>query len=1200
MDERINKSFSRLTWTNQTTFSHQCQNLAKKAFWWNVLKKVGVQFTPSQFDEGGCYQEKKVKYITSLLFEIVRMASQFIKEVTIMHSLITDFCAAFDLDHTVGIQKHIEYLLSMPEKIDDDAQIVGFDGMDVRYNIEFCCTSVRKLLRKLPTTSSRSTTLRNCLIAMEKIDSFGKDFERYAAVLSLYQEELREIIFTQSNLSPSQSPFFRQELELVNRRQDALAIINSIFGDRKLDERPSVQRCFFPLSDSPKDEKECPKKMIGILGEQGLYGDDVFDPILPLVPCLKSDTSQSILSSLAPICFAIGVPSGYVHARALILRVLGMKQIGSSPPPFVSEVLPVIKRLKSPKDGAELAEWCASQYDKQSKERLLCLEVGLDLAMKASTLAEQMLLASRHKDNSSLIENEKSSLERVERISSAKSALSDSIAVQSVLQNSVQGINDFAVRKITTTLVDKARSHQSQGPEITPEEFVENLLIVGSLACAESCLDAFMPLDTFGFYLIASAVHKACKELEDQYSHIDISRIARSLVRRYLLHGDEALVLPNEKRHDPFLKRDLPSKNESLDISIDEDTTINLVLDLNLAPGRGVWGDDLASEEPELKRAKTMAVEEEQPFLNSVTDREKSEYMSRRVGLRVAFIMSFAHDIHSQLGEDSCNDENLDPNLQTPSKGQLCETLARKHAVYLLNFVFSNSPSSERNNNDMSTIMDETAISCFNPGIYDRDLSTSVRSSKSSNTLRGRFKDIRKALTFAMRHRALSAACALCPERLLQEIIAEEGYLDNMEQREMNRGSPPSKVSLLSKYCFGTFVAKEIESMGLALPHSDLIQLSMMHHPSYARTLWRNHGKSSNLGFQGRLMLLILELSLREMKVIDADLVQRILEKVDSLNSPRTHLLVCECLAQLPDEEQRRILSQESKISSLWLQLLRNITVCILDDLSTSTSGNHNHNDVSSREISLESSILTMQRWIRLSQTFWKNANYAGISSRSETENKRNLLELQPLLFVFSLALEAMLECTTHDENGTKYSSTADDIPPPLKPTDSPIWKLCQYVLAIFESSLNEFMQTALSIPNTQDSSQKSFAVKSPSRQSFNFSSTNIQTILNQLKIHEEEAEKDTMKTHECSLKRAEALLYQKIIAATNMESMDTHMKCSDSASPRGETTLAKKDKSNEPDCLALLLLRDKTLHDEMWKRWSSSLSSSSLLFPSS
>lgn len=1175
VDESYNKYLSHLTWRNQTTFSHQCQSLAKKAFWWRVLQKVGVKFSPSRFDDDERYQGKKIEYITSLLFEVVRMASQFLKDIMIMQSLIADFCTAFDLDHALAVQKHIEYLLSIPEKVNDDVQILVYGNMDARHNIETCCRGVQKLLLSLPNTVSRSTTLRNCLIAMEKMDNFGKDFERYAAVLSLYQKELRDTIHTQTNVSSLQRSFFRQDLEAIDRRQDALVIINSIFEDKQLDERPSVHRCFFPLTDSSsKVEKEHPRKMIGVLGERGNYGDDAFDPLLPLVSCLKSNASQSTLSSLAPICFAIGLPSGYIHARALILRITATKQIGGSPPAFASEVLPVIKRLKSPRDGAELAEWCASQYDIHSKERLFCLEVGLDLAMKASTQAEQILLASRQKDSRELIENEKSSLERVERISLAKSALSDSITVKSILQNAIQGVKDVTLSRITSTLVDKVRSYQSQGPEITPEKFAENLLIVGSLICAEACLDTLMPLDSFGFYRIASAVHRACKGLEDQYSHIDISRIVGSLVRRYLLHGDEALIQPDEKCYDSFLKREVSSTSEYLDMSMEEEATMNLVLDLKIPPDRNVWGDDLGSEEPQLKRVKTMATTDEGSSVNAVTARENSEYLSRRVGLRVAFIMSFADEFYSYLREDSCsNDENMDPNASTASEANLSETLARKHAVYLLNIVFSKNSSLEKKNYDCSTINDETSISIYDRGIHDRDnLTPSIRSSESSTTLRSKYKEDRKALTFAMRHRALRAACALCPERLLQVIIAEEGYSEDMNQRETAERLKSPKVCMLSKHFFGTFVAKEIEAMGLALPHSDLIQLSAMHHPSYARTLWRNHGKSSNLGIQGRLMLLILELSLREKKVVDGDLVQMILEKVHSLNLPRTYLLACECLAQLPNEEQRRILSHETKIGALWLQLLHNITMSILDDISTSMSVKPSHWGSLSPDHTLESSILTIQRWICISQSFWKNAIC------TMTSNRRNLLELQPLLFILSLALDAISECMSNDKD-LEGINVDDAVPQTL--TDSLMWELCQYILAIFETSLQEVMQMEPFITNIQNSCPMTFPKNSSSRHSFNFTSNNLQVILNKIRTRLEEAEKDTTKTHNWSFKKAETVFYQKFMIATDVTSrMDESIELSG---------FTKNDQLTESDCLIHLLRQDKTLYDEMWNRWSSS-----------
>ena len=152
-----------------------------------------------------------------------------------------------------------------------------------------------------------------------------------------------------------------------------------------------------------------------------------------------------------------------------------------------------------------------------------------------------------------------------------------------------------------------------------------------------------------------------------------------------------------------------------------------------------------------------------------------------------------------------------------------------------------------------------------------------------------------KALTFAMRHRALRAACVLCPEDVLTNVIEEENYINSNGSGDLFIAS--------SKFCFGTFLAMEIEAMGLELPHSDLVQLSTMHFSSYARVLWRHHGRTECNGYKGRLILLLLELSLREGEVTDPSLIISILTKMVQLDIPRTMLLACERIVTVKEIE---------------------------------------------------------------------------------------------------------------------------------------------------------------------------------------------------------------------------------------------------------------------------------------------------------
>jgi hypothetical protein len=140
------------------------------------------------------------------------------------------------------------------------------------------------------------------------------------------------------------------------------------------------------------------------------------------------------------------------------------------------------------------------------------------------------------------------------------------------------------------------------------------------------------------------------------------------------------------------------------------------------------------------------------------------------------------------------------------------------------------------------------------------------------------------ALSFAMRHRALQVATILCPQEVITRVVVEETYSSDFGDAHMN------------KCAFGSFFAMKIKSMGLPLPHSDLLQVSAMHFSSYTHTIWRNHGtRSSSYGFSGRLHSLLLELRVNQHDMIDWELLVLILNKLEQLELPRSLLLACEC-----------------------------------------------------------------------------------------------------------------------------------------------------------------------------------------------------------------------------------------------------------------------------------------------------------------
>jgi hypothetical protein len=142
-----------------------------------------------------------------------------------------------------------------------------------------------------------------------------------------------------------------------------------------------------------------------------------------------------------------------------------------------------------------------------------------------------------------------------------------------------------------------------------------------------------------------------------------------------------------------------------------------------------------------------------------------------------------------------------------------------------------------------------------------------------------------KVLTFAMRHRAFCAASILCPREALERVAEEVGLLCKAD----------SKTRTLRACAFGSFVAKEIEELGLSLPHSDLGLLSSMHFPSYARTLRRDHRDIKWKGSDGRLLLLMIEMSLRG-ETIDASFIEALIDEMVRLQLPRTLLLTVERL----------------------------------------------------------------------------------------------------------------------------------------------------------------------------------------------------------------------------------------------------------------------------------------------------------------
>jgi len=225
--------------------------------------------------------------------------------------------------------------------------------------------------------------------------------------------------------------------------------------------------------------------------------------------------------------------------------------------------------------------------------------------------------------------------------------------------------------------------------------------------------------------------------------------------------------------------------------------------------------------------------------------REESEFKDISIGLRVAFVLSFCESFHQKNKiEDITNKEShrdvsvmaienrnrfrLGKHKDSASRES---ELAMNHARFLLNITFEK-----------------------NTGLFSNDV-----------------------LTFAMRHRALRAARVLCPEDVLLIIMHQDLGL-SVEGVEMRL--------LLRKCCFGCFVAKEVESMGLNLPSSDLITLSFMDYVSFARVLWRQNGRVDQ-GYRSRFLLLLLDLARSDDTAIDTEFITILQRELDSMKVKR-------------------------------------------------------------------------------------------------------------------------------------------------------------------------------------------------------------------------------------------------------------------------------------------------------------------------
>ena len=755
----------------------------------------------------------------------------------------------YNLNKHIPTSAMIEYLLSSP--VVDASDHKSNPMFDIRWDL--CQTAVKEYLILLPTLN-QNLVLRRCIMNLEKDDSCSKDYDRHAMILRLYLECLDKLSSVMKK-SDARAKAHEEEMGRIERRQEAIAVISSAFEKFDLDKMPEYNKLFQPLPPDPsKLSKEITKS--NVLGTDA-QETVAFDPLAPLEAVLEDENgSNSIVAALAPLCSLLLLPTGYLHARSSIVRFRKLKASGSVLPSFDTSVIPVIKKLKTPRDKADFCWWCSLQYNTGSVDQLKCL----DIAHENSTLASEQ--AEYSKDP----EEERIALERVKRVDAARAGLSDKILVDEVLKRHES--TPKSIKKLYKSIIGKVQQQAILAENYSPEHLVQALLLEGSLKVAEASLDNTDGFATHHFRLLALMIHDACKSLSNRYSHVNVGSICRLLTRRFLVHADDGcdeIDIGGESNNVDVKKSesDLSTVKEE-----DDEQTSEFVMDMSLmSSGNQTWSNDARRVSGGITSSTHT---HESSALSPSSPRETSDSQCGRVSLRVAFMICFAEDYHRR--PDSPPSSEKKGSVKKSNSSKIREgDLALQHARELLGIAFARQGSTVASTYGF-LFGDESSA-------YDTSILSTVPEDDTKEDYHGKSK----ALSFAMRHRALRVATILCPQDIIKRVIVEEMYANDFGDNNLN------------KCAFASFVAKEIEAMGLPLPHSGLIELSTMHFPSYARTLWRNHGPSmSSPPLSGRLHLLLLELCINHHENVDWELFMLVFSELERLELPRSLLLACE------------------------------------------------------------------------------------------------------------------------------------------------------------------------------------------------------------------------------------------------------------------------------------------------------------------
>lgn len=845
-------------WKNQAKLVAQCQRLSDKAVWWKFLVSHRIPFDHKLLDDKNLESKEGPSYAQSLIVPIITKLRLLLDArcnapVHVILDIVSRYAATFGLQRGDVVEAYIGLLLSSYESSIHLLQVER---------------SARALIPLLQPNLQRALVLRRCVVILEKNERLSKDYEHHALVLSMYLECLHSLRTTTQ--TQMQTQIFEAELEAIDRRSDALAILSSVFEGEKKGHRPAFPSFFRPLPADLSDYANGHATSVScdILGKS--KNTTGFDPLEALQGVLLRSYDVNTSKALAPLCLPLGLPSGYIHARFLMEHFRWSKKQQTTLPSFATDVLPVIRIIHSAGDKAALAEWCCSYYSCSAadEDRLQCLELALRSAILASNEAEQRKIryTKNAKDAASLqvlAQEEQDALDLVERLSKAKSALSDKITVVTAVSK-----GSMSSSILVDQLLGRLQKSLWESPDAlpAPEEVTEVLFREASLLAAEACV-ASMPLSMQKFRQFCSTVNSACHALSEQHSHIRTDQITSVMVRNFLFQGDdkgnsvERKVVQSQTA--PLVSK--PSKTV-VPYDFSEDDTTNIVLDLNsiqVDEDQSLWH----SEDTTALQGRKITADEELTSLKQ-SEREQYEEITVRVALRVAFVLA-CHENDRQGISESANIFRDNENSSAMANSRSASRSTGKGKGLLARI---EKASTKQNNYVMECASDLLKIVFARPELLCESRFVANQE--------------QKIVTFAMRHRALRSLAVLVPQDAVERLVSDEGYL--------------GEETSLSQCTFGAFVADECEAIGLPLTHSDLSHISSIHYRSYARTLWRHHRDGNLKGSRGRLLLLLLEMSLKGEAEVDTAFIGLLLKEMRNLS--RTLLLACESILACKDD----------------------------------------------------------------------------------------------------------------------------------------------------------------------------------------------------------------------------------------------------------------------------------------------------------